>query len=335
MKKLLRTIVRLLLGAKKQSGKDMQNVTKVSDLTKEEVNSIVDAAFEFKKSHDCGFRRENILCGEVVAMVFEKPSLRTKIAFEVAATYLGGTPVFLSSSEILQSGSGERGRESIPDIARNLERFADLIIARVYEHKVIEQLASSVKIPIVNALCDSHHPTQALADIMAIRMHKPNQQHISVAFVGDGTNVATSLLQICALVGINCYVASPEGFEIPDCEQEVAKMMAQASGSKIACVRNPIEVITGADVVYTDTFLSMGLESQRAIRENVFKPYCVDAKLMSYAKEDAVFMHCLPAHRGEEVTDEVMDCERSIVFDQAECRLHVAKALLARLLRRD
>jgi ornithine carbamoyltransferase len=265
-------------------------------------------------------------------MVFEKPSLRTKVAFEVAATYLGGNTVFLSSHQILASGNNERGRESLPDIARNLERFADLIIARVYSHETIMQLAETIETPVVNALCDRHHPTQALADLMVIRMHKPNQSQLKVTYVGDGTNVATSLMQMCALMGLNFSIASPEGYQIPEEDQAVGREYARVSGVDLSFQTDPVKAVDSADVVYTDTFLSMGLEEQRQQREDAFKNYQVNSSLMSKAKADAVFMHCLPAHRGEEVTDEVMDSKQSIVFDQAECRLHIAKAVLCNLL---
>ena len=310
----------------------MKHLTKVADLSLSEVEDILDTAIRFRDLHARGIRRENILDGRVVAMVFEKPSLRTKVAFEVAAAYLGAVPVFLSSSQILASGQNEKGRESIPDIGRNLERFCDLIIARVYSHETIRQLASVVRCPVINALCDKHHPTQALADLMAIKLHKGLSKDLKVSFLGDGNNVATSLMQICALTGLNFSIASPEGYEIPATEQEVGRALSKTHGTKLEFLNSPAEALRGADVVYTDTFVSMGQENERLSRAEAFSEYQVNINLMKKAKPDAVFMHCLPAHRGEEVTDEVMDSPQSIVFDEAECRLHIAKALLLKLL---
>lgn len=310
----------------------MKHLRKISDLTREEVDKLLELAGQFKKKHDLGVRREDYLGGKVVALVFEKPSLRTKIAFEVATTYLGGTPVFLSSSQILASGNNERGRESIPDIGRNLERFADLIIARVYSHQTILELSESISRPVINALCDRHHPTQALADMYVIKTLKGGSRRKKVAFLGDGNNVATSLLQICALEGVDFSIASPQGYQIPDEEQVVAQKLAQSSGSTLKFSRDPKEAVRGADVVYTDTFVSMGQESEMEVRRSVFHRYQVNAGILKLAKKDAVFMHCLPAHRGEEVTDDVMDCDQSVVFEQAEARLHVAKALLTMML---
>jgi ornithine carbamoyltransferase len=310
-----------------------RSLTRVTDLTPLDIQRVLSKAFSFKRKHDEGVRRENLLDGKVVALVFEKPSLRTKVAFEVATHYLGGQPVFLSSSQILASGGNERGRESIPDIARNLERFCDLIVARVYHHEVIDEISQSVKTPVINALCDKHHPTQALADLMAIQtVIKKDPSETTVAFVGDGNNVATSLMQICLMSGINFHIATPKGYEIPLVEQKVGEFLAKGSGAQFRAVTDPKEAVTNADVVYTDTFTSMGQEAEREARVKAFSGYQVNGTLMAAAGKGAVFMHCLPAHRGEEVTDEVMDSAQSIVFDQAECRLHVAKALIASYL---
>lgn len=310
-----------------------KSLTKITDLTIGDVSSILQEANRMRIAHNQGIRREDFLQGRVVAMVFEKPSLRTKVAFEVATHYLGGVPIFLSSEQILSSGGNQRGRESIPDIARNLERFVDLIVARVYQHVVIDQIAEYSHVPVINALCDSHHPTQALADLMAlqIRVKKPLPK-IKVSFVGDGNNVANSLMQVCALLGIGFAIASPRGFELPESEVKYAQELANKSGSKILLCQEPKEAVKNADVVYADTFTSMGQEAQREERLEIFKNYQVTKSLMEYANPEAVFMHCLPAHRGEEVTDEVMDSPNSIVFDQAECRLHIAKALLKLLI---
>lgn len=306
-----------------------KDLTKIGDLTAKDVTSLIDQAFEYKRKHDSGIRREEVLGGRVVAMIFEKPSLRTKVAFEVATAYLGGSAVFLSSSQILASGGNQRGRESIPDIARNLERFADMIIARVYSHDVIKEMAQAISIPVINALCDRHHPTQALADLMAVKIHKPEGAKLRVAFVGDGNNVCTSLMQICAMMGIDFSAANPLGYEVLEEEKRAARVSAQENGSLLEFVRDPAQAVCAADVVYTDTFVSMGQEDEQQERHRAFVGYQVNTDLMSRAKPDAVFMHCLPAHRGEEVTNEVMDSDCSIVFDQAGCRLHIAKAVVA------
>jgi ornithine carbamoyltransferase len=307
-----------------------KSLTKVADLSALDVQRILTKACSFQRKHAEGIRRENVLDGKVVALVFEKPSLRTKVAFEVATHYLGGMPVFLSSSQILASGGNERGRESIPDIARNLERFVDLIVARVYEHTVIDEISTSVKIPVINALCDKHHPTQALADLMAIQAAvKKDPRETTVAFVGDGNNVATSLMQICLMSGIHFRIASPPGYALPLLEQKVAEHLGKTTGATLTVLTDPAAAVNGADVVYTDTFTSMGQESEREARNAAFQGYQVNRALMERAAPSAVFMHCLPAHRSEEVTDEVMDSARSIIFDQAECRLHIAKALIA------
>lgn len=305
----------------------IKNLTKILDLTPMEVETIMKNAFGYKKKADHGIRKENLHEGKVVALIFEKASLRTKAAFEIATAYFGGTPVFLSSQQILASGQNEKGRESIPDIAKNLERFADLIFARVYSHQTIQTLASSIKKPVINGLCDRHHPTQALADLMAIRWHKGTVK-LKVAFIGDGNNVATSLMQICAMMGTDFAIASPSGYEIPVSERKDAEKWSQQNGSVLDFCCEPEEALKDADIVYTDTFISMGQEAEKNERLKVFKTYQVNASRMKQAKPDALFMHCLPAHRGEEVTDEVMDGSQSIVFDQAECRLHVAKSLL-------
>lgn len=307
-----------------------KDLTSISDLSAQDVLAILADANRFRERHNQGIRREFVFDGHVVAMVFEKPSLRTKVSFEVAATYLGATPIFLTSEQILASGQQERGRESIVDIARNLERMADLLIARVYSHNTIRGMAAAVEIPVINALCDRHHPTQAIADLMTIEWHKGHLSGLTVAFVGDGNNVATSLMQACALVGIKFRISTPPGFELPAEEVSIAERLGGAVGQ----THTPEDAVSGADVVYTDTFVSMGQESEKGKRLEAFAGHQVTMQLLEKAKSDAIFMHCLPAHRGEEVTDEVMDCEQSVVFDQAECRLHIAKALLHRYLGR-
>lgn len=311
----------------------MQHLRTISDLNADLVDDIISRASRFQQHSQTGIRQEDMLRGKVVAMIFEKPSLRTKVAFEVATFYLGGYPVFLSSSQILASGGNEQGRESVPDIARNLERFGDLIVARVYKHQVIQQIADSVNIPVINALCDEHHPTQALADLMTLKMFFPNpSERLTVAFVGDGNNVATSLMQICAMKGVNFRIAAPEKYQLPHAQVGIAAELAAKTGASIIETSDPSEAVQGAHAVYADTFVSMGQESEKRERAQAFKSYQIDATLMRKARADAIFLHCLPAYRGEEVTSEVIDSKWSRVFDQAECRLHIAKALLSNML---
>lgn len=301
----------------------MKSLTQIFDLTKEEIQQLIQQAFIFKEKLAAGMHMENILNGRAVAMIFEKPSLRTKVAFEVATAQLGGIPIFLSSDQIFASG-----RESIPDIAKNLERFTDLILARVFQHETIEILAQSISKPVINALSDKHHPTQALADLMTIMWHKPQWQKCKVAFVGDGNNVATSLMQICAMLGMNFSIASPSGYEIPEDEKVRAKAVANQTGAAPQFLSEPSAAVEQADVVYTDTFVSMGQEAEMEKRLQDFSGYQATMQLLKTAKPDAIFMHCLPAHRGQEVTNDVMDSPQSVIFDQAECRLHIAKSLL-------
>jgi ornithine carbamoyltransferase len=310
------------------------SLTKIFDLTQSTVERILAQAFDFKTTHDKGIRRQNLLDGKAVSLIFEKPSLRTKAAFEIGTTYLGGVPVYLSSSQILASGNHQAGRESIPDIGRNLERFTDLIVARVYRHSTIVALQSSVGCPVINALCDRHHPTQALADLMVLQWHLQDWRSSKVAYIGDGNNVATSLMQICALMGVSFAIASPKGYEVPEEEVAVARSFLHSSGQILEVTNNPREALRDADAVYTDTFVSMGQEQEREDRLRTFVPFQVNKKLMGFAKPHAIFLHCLPAHRGEEVTDEVIDGGQSVVFDQAECRLHVAKAIVSHFLSR-
>jgi len=305
----------------------MMHLTKTSDLSLNGINDIIDLAFQYKQKFELGIRKENVLNGKMVAMIFEKPSLRTKVAFEIATEYLGGTAVYLSNAQILASGQQEQGRESIPDIARNLERFSDLILARVYSHNTIETIAKYIDKPLLNALCDLHHPTQSLADLMAIKWHKPDQENLSLAYIGDGNNVATSLAQVCLMTGIDFTFCGPKDYQIDSSFLESIDAKAN-----FYIEEDPKKAVEGKDCVYTDTFVSMGEESQKEEKLKIFEKYCVDLELFGHAKSDAIFMHCLPAHRGEEVTDEVMDHKRSVVFDQAECRMHIAKALLHTML---
>lgn len=308
----------------------MKSITKISDLSVKELNSIIEMADRFRVGRSQEMSRNLPLAGLFVALVFEKPSLRTKVSFEVATVALGGHPIFLSSEQIFASGGNQAGRESVPDIGRNIERFCDVIIARVFRYETIALLSAAVKVPVINALCDQHHPCQAIADVVTMEQFSARRgSGLKVSYIGDGNNVATSLVQACVMRGHSVAVASPAGYEVPIREQEVTHSLRVNKEQSIEFVREPSAVIEDADIVYTDTFISMGQEDQRAARLEAFKGYQVNRDLMVKAPVHVKFMHCLPAHRGEEVTDEVIDSAQSIVFDQAESRLHVAKAVLA------
>lgn len=305
-----------------------KDILTIPQLSRAQIEGILAEAFRFKKNKGAAKAKDRVLEGKVIALIFEKNSLRTRVAFEAAIAHLGGHPIFLAGDNILYRAHTDTSRESIDDITKNLDRLAHGIAARVNSHQTLVDIASVSKNPLINLLCDEHHPTQALADLMAIRWHKGKKRKLKVAFVGDGNNVATSLMDICAVMGTDFSVATPAGYEMPKRFQASAKKVAAQSGAKLQFTNNPKKAVAGADVVYTDTHISMGDESESKIRARAFKGYQVDLKLMRLAKKDAIFMHCLPAHRGEEVSAEVIDGRQSVVFDQAECRLHIAKALL-------
>jgi len=310
----------------------VKHLIKFDDLTKKSVEKIIKRAFEFKKAHEKGIRKEAVLQGKSVAIIFEKPSLRTRVAFELGTKYLGGEVVYLSAPQIFASGSNESGRESIPDISRVLERFVDLIVARVYQTETLEEINRVIACPVVNALCDKHHPSQALADLMCIQWHKGSTDGVKVAYVGDGNNVTNSLMQMCAMMGMDFSFAGPKNYEVSVEDQKIAQSYAAVSGAKLNFYEDPFEAVEQADVIYADTFISMGEEDQREQKLREFKNYQVNKKLMDAANKDALFMHCLPAHREEEVSTEVIDSPASVVFDQAECRMHVAKAIITHFL---
>ena len=277
------------------------------------------------KAHPEQYR--TALEGRFLALILEKPSLRTRVSFEVGMRSLGGAAVFLDHTV---SRLGER--ESIPDVARNLSRWVQGIVARVFEQRELELLAQYANIPVINALSDRFHPCQAYADFFTLQERFGNLRGLKLAYVGDGNNVCHSLLTIGARVGAEIRVATPEGYE-PQAEVVgEARKTARTTGGKIELFFAAEEAVAGAQGVYTDVWASMGQEAETAARAKIFAPYQVNAELMRHAAPDAVFLHCLPAHRGMEVSDEVMDSPRSIAFDQAENRLHVQKAILLRLL---
>lgn len=272
-------------------------------------------------------RRLTIAEGRNAALVFEKPSLRTRVTFEVAMRQLGGSALYLGPADI-----GLGTRETVPDVARNLSRWVDCIIARVFEHDKITQLAANATVPVINALSDFEHPCQILADLLTIFDIKGRLSGSTVAWVGDGNNVCNSLMLACGMTGINLRVATPKGFEPPRAVSEHAAKLSQESGSELLLTYDPYEAAAQADFIYTDVWASMGQESEAEARRRIFRPYQLNRELLSKAKPDACVMHCLPAHRGDEITDEVLDGPQSIVLEQAENRLHAQRALLARLL---
>lgn len=300
-------------------GRDLLSIT---DLSPAEIDHLLGTAMALKD----GIRRE-WLAGKTLALVFEKPSLRTRVSFHVAMKQLGGDCVYLSPPEV---GLGQR--ESPADVARVLSRYVDCIAARTFRQETAEELAEHSRVPVINALSDFEHPCQALADLLTVREKKGVLTGVTLAFIGDGNNVANSLSMAAGMSGMHFRIASPAGYEIAEEVAKKAEMFAAESGGSFRQVRDAEEAADGADVVYTDVWASMGQEHEAAVRKEDFGGYTVDARLMSRARRDAIFMHDLPAHRGEEVTDEVIDGPQSAAFDQAENRMHAQKALLALVL---
>ena len=305
-----------------------RDLISVADLSSSELDYVLTTAIALK---DAG--REPILAGKTLALVFEKPSLRTRVSFDVAMRHLGGECIYLSPPEV---GLGER--ETPADVGRVLSRYVDCIAARVFEPETLTELADFADVPVINALSDpplGEHPCQALADLQTVRENKGSLSGITVTYVGDGNNVANSLCLAAALSGMHFRIASPPGYELEPTFVERGEGFAAASGGSVTLTNDPRAAVEGADVVYTDVWASMGQEREAALRKEAFQGYCVDGQMMALAKKDAIFMHDLPAHRGEEVADGVMDGPQSVVFDQAENRMHAQKAVLALLLGED
>ncbi len=273
------------------------------------------------KAHPSRFA--SVMRGKHIALIFEKPSLRTRVTFEVGIQSMGGEVVFLDHT---QARLGER--ESIPDVARNLECWVQGIVARVYEQRVLEEMAASINIPVVNALSDKFHPCQALADYFTLEEKLGSLKGLKLAYVGDGNNVCHSLLFLSARLGVNFRIATPANYAPAADVLSDAKRVAKETRARIELFTNPSEAVAGAQAVYTDSWTSMGFEAEEKVRRNVFKTYQVNRKLMEQAAPGAFFMHCLPAHRGAEVTNEVLDGPASIVLKQSENRMYVQKAIL-------
>jgi ornithine carbamoyltransferase len=265
---------------------------------------------------------------QTLAMIFEKPSLRTRVSFDVGIQQLGGFSIYLSPAEI---NLGKR--ESIYDVAKNLERMVQGIMIRTFAHEIAEQMAQHAGIPVINGLTDYSHPCQAMADYLTIWEAKGNLEGRKVAFLGDGYNVAHSLMFAGVQLGVDVWVATPAGYEPKAEALQWSQRRARETGGRCTVTNDPVEAVEGADVVYTDVWASMGLETETEKRGRLFRPFQVNAELFGKAKPDAIFLHCLPAHRGDEVTNEVIDSSRSLVFQQAENRLHAQKAILLELMK--
>ncbi|GAB4567048.1 MAG: ornithine carbamoyltransferase [Anaerolineae bacterium] len=304
----------------------MQHFISIADLTPQQMWDLLHLARDLKAEWQQG-GNQPLLRGKALGMVFQKPSLRTRVSFEMAMTHLGGTALYISPQEV-----GLGTRESVPDVARVLSRYVDGIMARVFDHRHIEELAAYSRVPVINGLSDYNHPCQALADVFTIWEVKGRLEGIRVAYVGDGNNVARSLAFACALTGAHLVVAAPDGYQLDENTARVAARLAEQGHGRLELTSDPVEAVTGADVVYTDVWTSMGQEAESERRRQVFPPYQVNSALLSHARPDVIVMHCLPAHRGEEITDDVIDGPHSVVFDQAENRLHAQKAVLVRLL---
>ncbi|WP_049924253.1 ornithine carbamoyltransferase [Halopiger djelfimassiliensis] len=300
---------------------DPRHFLEIDDLTAAELTALLDRADEYKRAQRAGEEHED-LDGRSLGMIFQKPSTRTRVSFETGMTQLGGHAVFLGEDDI-QLGRGE----PLKDTSRTLSRYVDAVMARVFKHENIEVFAEYADVPVVNGLTDDAHPCQTLADLQTIREHEGGFEGVSAAWVGDGNNVAQSFTVGCALTDLDLTVATPAGYGLDDEVLERARDL----GGDPTLTDDPVEAVADADVVYTDVWISMGQEDERDVRMNAFEGFQVCSDLLEHAP-DASVMHCLPAHRGEEITDAVIESDRSIVFDQAENRLHAQKALLSWLL---
>ncbi len=298
-----------------------KDLLSVADLSAAEIEKIIAQALKMKRG-----TAPQLLSGKILALVFEKPSLRTRVSFEVAAHQLGGYCFYLSPDEV---GLGKR--EPVSDVARVLSRYVHGIIARTFSHQTLHTLARYSSVPVINALSDLEHPCQALADMVTIHEKKGKLKGLNLAFIGDGNNVAHSLLLAASLTGINFRIASPPGYAVRDEILQAAKGFAAHSGSQVLLIEKPEQAVKDADVVYTDVWTSMGQEAEAEQRRKTFAGYQIDSRLLSLAKKDAIFMHPMPAHHGDEVAVGIIDSPCSVVFDQAENRLHLQKALLAEM----
>lgn len=299
----------------------VRHFLRVPDLSKAELEDVLSSAVAWKTSP-----HGNSLAGKTVALIFGKPSTRTRVSFSVAINQLGGMPLYLSEQELQM-----RKSESIGDTARVLSRYVDALVIRTFAQKDIDEIAESASIPVINALTDSDHPCQALADIMTVRERFGNVAGRKIVYMGDGNNVAASLAEAGTMAGMDVCLSVPEGCDLPDSRTAGIQILAKKYGTSFWVERNPEKAVVGASALYTDVWISMGQQKEPAKVESL-RPYQLNERVLEKARPDAVVLHCLPAHRGEEITDEVMDGPQSAVFDQAENRLHAQKALLAFLV---
>jgi ornithine carbamoyltransferase len=302
-----------------------KDLISIKDLTTREIEDIFTLTDKLKKNKA---KFSKALTGKTLALIFQKPSNRTRVSFEVGMYQLGGNSLYLAPNEINLGV-----RESIEDAAKTLSRYVDAIVLRTFEHKNVLELAKYSDKPVINGLSDFSHPCQGLADAYTIREKLKKVKGVTLAYVGDGNNVCNSLLFACAKVGMNMNVGTPKGFEPDKSVLEEAKNIAKSSNALINLYNSPTEAVKDADVIYTDVWASMGQEQEAEERKKIFKDFQVNKNLVKFAKKNVLIMHCLPAHRGEEITEEVIDSPNSIVFDQAENRMHVQKAILIKLLK--
>lgn len=298
----------------------------LADLTAQELWQWLHLARDLKAEWQAGGNR-SLLKGKTLGMIFQKPSLRTRVSFEMGMRHLGGDALYLSPNEI-----GLGGRESVADVARVLSRYVDGIMARVFAHSHVLELASYSRVPVINGLSDYNHPCQGFADLFTIWEKLGRLEGIKLAYVGDGNNVATSLMFGGGKLGLHVRIGTPIGHEPTTEVLERARAFAAESGGSVVVTNDPFAAVADADVIYTDVWTSMGQEAEKAVRAAVFPPFQVNARLVAAAQPNAIVMHCLPAHRGEEITDDVADGPHSVLFDQAENRMHGQKAVLATLL---
>lgn len=304
----------------------MKDYLAVADFSAEELQSILDTAVELKNEWKKN-GNPPLFKDKVLAMIFQKPSLRTRVSFEMAMRHLGGDALYLSPAEI---GLGKR--ESIADIARVLSGYVDIIMARVFDHEHILELSKWAEIPVINGLSDYNHPCQAAADALTIQENFGSLKGVKVTYIGDGNNVAVSLMHFCAKLGADFTIGHPEGYGIDPEAVALGEKFAAESGGSIKQVNDPHQAVSGSQVIYTDTWVSMGQDKEAARRKEVFPPFQVNQSLLEEAAKDVIVLHCLPAHRGEEITDEVADGPNSRLFPQAHNRLHAQKAILVKLL---
>jgi ornithine carbamoyltransferase len=305
----------------------MRHLVSIADLTTDEIWQLLNLAADLKEEWRRGGNR-SLLAGKTLGMIFQKPSLRTRVSFETGMLHLGGHALYLSPQEI-QLGQ----RESVADVARVLSGYVHGIMARVFAHSDVEELAAHSSVPVINGLSDYVHPCQALSDLFTIHEKRGTLQGLKLAYVGDGNNVSHSLLFAATKVGMEIRVATPSGHEPQGEVLRKAQLLAQETGGRVIVDTDPGSAVNAADIIYTDVWVSMGQEAERETRVHIFRNYQVNSDLVALAKSDVMVMHCLPAHRGEEITDEVMDGPQAIVYDQAENRMHLQKAILVTLMR--